>query len=268
MAIKDTLPQLRKDRGLTQEELAAKLFVTRQAVSRWETGETTPGIDMTKLLAVTLNVPVATLLEMPERFCQSCGMPIMDPAVRGTESDGSTSSDYCKWCYDKGSYTYETDMDNMIEGCAPHLVESTGVSYDDAVSFMGAVLPNLKRWKDPYEQEARQRYGDEAVDAAQKKMEAMSPDEWNAKELLEESIRVQLRLALASGSPTSEESAELARMHARWIRMNWGDGAYSREAHLGLAQGYLVDERFIKYYDSACGEGATAFLVDALNANL
>ena len=51
MAIKDVLPQLRRDRGLTQQELAAKLYVTRQAVSRWETGETEPGIDMTKLLA-------------------------------------------------------------------------------------------------------------------------------------------------------------------------------------------------------------------------
>ena len=76
MAIKDILPQLRRDRGLTQEELAARLYVTRQAVSRWENGETTPNIDMTKLLATVLAVPVACLLEMPERFCQSCGMPL------------------------------------------------------------------------------------------------------------------------------------------------------------------------------------------------
>ena len=47
MAIKDVLPQLRRDRGLTQAELASKLYVTRQAVSRWENGETTPNIDMT-----------------------------------------------------------------------------------------------------------------------------------------------------------------------------------------------------------------------------
>ena len=38
MAIKDVLPRLRRERGLTQEDLAKKLFITRQAVSRWETG--------------------------------------------------------------------------------------------------------------------------------------------------------------------------------------------------------------------------------------
>lgn len=148
MAIKDVLPKLRQERNLTQQELAGKLYVTRQAVSRWETGETTPSIDMTKLLALVLEVPVGVLLEMPEHFCQSCGMPVMDPAVQGTEADGSPSDEYCKWCYQDGAYTYEADMDDMIEGCAPFMVESAGVTYDEAVSFMGAMLPNLKRWKD------------------------------------------------------------------------------------------------------------------------
>ena len=42
MDTKDVLYRLRTEKGLSQEELAEKLFVTRQAVSRWETGETPP----------------------------------------------------------------------------------------------------------------------------------------------------------------------------------------------------------------------------------
>lgn len=38
MAIKDVLPRLRRERWLTQEELAKRLFITRQAVGRWESG--------------------------------------------------------------------------------------------------------------------------------------------------------------------------------------------------------------------------------------
>ncbi|MDD6289843.1 MAG: helix-turn-helix transcriptional regulator, partial [Eggerthellales bacterium] len=59
MAFNETLARLRKERNMTQEELAARLYVTRQAVSRWENGETSPGIDMAKLIATVLDVPIA-----------------------------------------------------------------------------------------------------------------------------------------------------------------------------------------------------------------
>ena len=140
-----------------------------------------------------------------------------------------------------------------------------GMEAKDA--FKAMKEEGLARFEETYGQEARQRYGDDAIDAANERMMALTRDEWDAKELLEESIKVQLRLAMADGDPKSEASAELARMHARWIRIHWGDG-YNRSAHLGLARGYLCDERFRAYYDDACGVGATDFLVAALEANL
>ena len=74
------LAPYRKEAGLTQEELARKVYVTRQAISRWETGETTPSIDMTKLLASALGVPVMRLLDLPsEPSCQCCGTPFSVP---------------------------------------------------------------------------------------------------------------------------------------------------------------------------------------------
>lgn len=148
MAIKDVLPRLRRERGLTQEGLAKKLFITRQAVSRWETGETAPGIDMTKLIAVTLGVPVTELFEMPEHYCQSCGMMFTAPDQHGHEADGTEVENFCRWCYDDGAYTYETTMEDMIEDCAPRMAEAMGWTVDESASLLGAVLPTLKRWKE------------------------------------------------------------------------------------------------------------------------
>lgn len=127
-----------------------------------------------------------------------------------------------------------------------------------------AILEN----EQAYGKEARERYGDAAVDAANDRLRGLSEEEWGSLEELEAAIVAQLRCALATGDPFGDEAALLARMHARWIAMHWGEGAYSREAHLGLARGYLADERFAAYYDGAAGEGATEFLVLALEAHL
>ncbi|WP_282209246.1 MerR family transcriptional regulator [Parvibacter caecicola] len=123
----------------------------------------------------------------------------------------------------------------------------------------------LEGFEREYGQEARERYGDAAIEQANQRMMALTKDEWDAKELLEESIKVQLRLAMATGDPASAESNELARMHERWIAIHWGSG-YEKETYLGLVRGYLADPRFTAYYDDACGEGATEFLVKAVEA--
>ena len=93
LMLKDALSRLRRERGLTQEELARRLYITRQAVSRWETGATEPGIDMIKLIARELDVPVTALLDMPEHYCQSCGMMFAAPGQHGHEADGSEVGD-------------------------------------------------------------------------------------------------------------------------------------------------------------------------------
>lgn len=148
MALKDILPELRRERGLTQEQLAKRLYITRQAVSRWETGETTPGIDMTKLIARELDVPITELLEMPEHYCQSCGMPFTGPKQHGHEADGSEAENYCQMCYEGGVFVRGATMDDMIEECAPLLADAVGWTVDESASLLGAVLPTLDRWKE------------------------------------------------------------------------------------------------------------------------
>lgn len=50
METKDIILELRNKAGLSQDELAEKVFVTRQAVSRWENGETTPNTETLNLV--------------------------------------------------------------------------------------------------------------------------------------------------------------------------------------------------------------------------
>ena len=107
METKDVIFELRTKRGLSQEELAEKVFVTRQAVSRWETGETIPNIDTLNLLSKLFNVSINTLLGSPrELVCQCCGTPIEDCNI-SRESDGHFNEEYCKWCYADGEYTLD-----------------------------------------------------------------------------------------------------------------------------------------------------------------
>jgi DNA-binding transcriptional MerR regulator len=139
-----------------------------------------------------------------------------------------------------------------------------GEAMADAERFEGLKQAAISDNEAHYGAEARKRWGDEAVDAANDRLLAMDEQTWNDKETLESRIIEALQAALATGDVQSPDAKQLAEMHAQWIRLHWGDAAYSREAHLGLAQGYLCDERFRAYYDERAGEGATDFLVKAL----
>ncbi len=145
MEPKEVLRGLRTKRGLSQDELAEKGFVTRQAVSRWENGETVPNTETLKLLSGLFGVSINTLLGSPRRLiCQCCGMPLED-GLLGRNRDGSLNEDYCRWCYADGTYTYSS-MDDLIEISVPHMV-SQGFTEKQARDYLIQTLPTLDYWK-------------------------------------------------------------------------------------------------------------------------
>lgn len=121
-----------------------------------------------------------------------------------------------------------------------------------------------ERYDQVYGTEARRRYGEELVNAANERLRAMSDGEWRDVVRLGLDIKSQLRKAMATGDPRGDEARELARMHARWLAAHWPEGMYTVNAHRELVNGYLRDRRFIDFYDGDCGEGATEFLRDAV----
>ena len=145
MDTKSILLELRTKHGLSQDELAEKVYVTRQAVSRWENGETVPNTETLKLLSGVFNVSINTLLGSPTKLvCQCCGMPLED-AIIGRNKDGTLNEDYCQWCYADGSYTY-SDMDDLIDIWVPHMVNEQ-FTETQARAYMKQLLPTLDYWK-------------------------------------------------------------------------------------------------------------------------
>ena len=145
MDTKEIFLDLRTKSGLSPEELAEKVFVTRQAVSRWENGDTTPNTETLKLLSKLFDVSINTLLGSPRQLiCQCCGMPLEDASI-SKETDGFFNEEYCKWCYADGEYIYH-DMDVLIEVCVNNMAGEHFTS-EQARAYMRDLLPKLNYWK-------------------------------------------------------------------------------------------------------------------------
>ena len=95
-------------------------MVTRQAVSRWEIGETIPNTETLKLLSKLFNVTINTLLGSPQQLiCQCCGMPIGDDT---------------------------TSKEQLIDFCVEHMATEEWPA-EQVRAHMESVVPGLKHWK-------------------------------------------------------------------------------------------------------------------------
>ena len=149
MATKDVILSLRTKNGLSQDELAEKVFVTRQAVSRWENGETVPNPDTLKLLSALFDVSINTLLGAPRKLiCQCCGMPLED-SLLSREPDGSFNEDYCKWCSADGQFAYQ-DLQTLTDFLVEHM-SNENWSAEQARAYFEAQLPQLQHWREKKE---------------------------------------------------------------------------------------------------------------------
>ncbi len=153
MSLQNVILDIRKKNDLTQEEMAEKLFVTRQAVSRWETGETTPTIDTLKTLSKIFNIDANTLFGFTTSpICQSCSMPLVKIEDFGNNSDKTINMEYCEHCFNEGQFTHNRTIEEMIETNLKFLDEfnsenGTAYSIDEARIILKAHLATLKRWK-------------------------------------------------------------------------------------------------------------------------
>lgn len=145
MTTKDIILGLRTQKGLSQEQLAEKVYVTRQAVSRWETGETVPNTETLKLLSKLFDVSINTLLGSPRKLiCQCCGMPLDDSSI-SKDPDGAFNEEYCKWCYTDGKFVYGS-IEELTDFLTDH-ISNENFPPEQARAFLEEQLPKLDHWK-------------------------------------------------------------------------------------------------------------------------
>lgn len=147
MEIRDILRNLREKNNLTQEQLAERVQVTRQAISRWETGETQPNTDTLILLSRIFDVSINTLLGSPRQLvCQCCGMPLNEERLISRESDGSYNEDYCKWCYADGEFAYQS-RESLLDYLIKNMPNPDNVDEETRRIQFDSYLSQLKHWK-------------------------------------------------------------------------------------------------------------------------
>lgn len=123
MELGEKLQQLRKSRGMTQEELAEALFVSRTAISKWESGRGYPSIDSLKALSAFFSVSVDDLLSAEK---------LMDIAEKDTENKVRTVSGRLFGAVDLSAFLliflhlYPNPADGYVDSV--NLLSFTGIS--------------------------------------------------------------------------------------------------------------------------------------------
>ena len=113
-----------------------------------------------------------------------------------------------------------------------------------------------------YGKEIREKYGKDTVEASNAKVMNMTEEQYQAVTALAEQLHTTLAEAFKTGDPAGELAQKAADLHKQWLTYYWKE--YSKEAHAGLAQMYVDDERFTAYYDKE-QPGTAEFLRDAIH---
>jgi DNA-binding transcriptional MerR regulator len=136
-----------------------------------------------------------------------------------------------------------------------------GITMSDQEKFVGFKQKLIDDNEKKYGQEIRAKYGDAAVNRSNDKVKSMSQEEYKDLSRLGNEVLEILQAAFKTGDPSSELAQKAADLHRQWLSCYWDN--YNKEAHIGVAQMYVDDERFTAYYDEK-QPGSAAFLRDAV----
>lgn len=122
-------------------------------------------------------------------------------------------------------------------------------SMSDKEKFEGFKKKLIDENEEKYGKEVREKYGDDVADASNARFAGMTQEQYAAAEELSARLNDTLKQAAEEGDPAGETAQKASALHKEWLCLYWPEGHYTKEAHKGLCQMYLDDERFKAYYD-------------------
>jgi len=132
----------------------------------------------------------------------------------------------------------------------------------DDEKFRGFKQKMIEDNEKNYGTEIRTRFGDSAIDDSNAKIMGLTREQHAEAEIMSSQIIDALKAAFLAGNPAGEAAQKVCALHEKWLGFYWRH--YSRQAHLGLAQTYVDDPRFTRYYDEKVAPGSAAFLLEAM----
>lgn len=132
----------------------------------------------------------------------------------------------------------------------------------DSEKFEGMKKRMLEENEEKYGKEIREKYGEDTIAKSNEAFAGLTEEQWEHSQTLEKAFKAKLEEAIATNaSPESELAQEACELHEQWLSLFWPKGHYSREAHVGLAEMYIADERFHTYL----GLEASKYFLEAVS---
>lgn len=155
-----------------------------------------------------------------------------------------------------------SQLDLLIANVEKTIAFTEGrIQMSDKEKFEGFKQKMIDENEQKYGQEIREKYGKDTVEKSNQKVMNMTQEEYETVTALAQQVKETLAEAFEQGDPASELAQKAADLHKQWLTFYWDQ--YSKEAHAGLGQMYVDDERFRAYYDEQ-RPGTAEFLRDAI----
>ncbi|MDR2889535.1 MAG: MerR family transcriptional regulator [Lachnospiraceae bacterium] len=153
-------------------------------------------------------------------------------------------------------------LDQLISNVEKTIKAKKGeLIMSDQEKFKGFINNLVDKNEEQYGDELRQKYDKDTIEASNAKVRGMTAEQYAETERLSAAYQEALKEAFSQGDPASETAQKACDLHRQWLSYFWPE--YSREAHLGVTQMYVDDERFGAYYDKIA-PGCAVFLRDAV----